>query len=1160
MGSIEGSKSRGGVIGRLNKALAARRRWAGMLASAWQMVVKRILAHWKILSSVMAGVVLASAILSGTVIYFDALRALSLDKSLAGQTDRGLDMLVRSSSIGKYQAVTDAVTGAIDEHAAWLGDVSIHAVKTATFFLGETGAAADAGQDDKRAYFAFVPALDSFVSLLPDGRMPAVARHAGGREVPDVEAIIPEEAAKLFDVGPGDRLIAVPTQRVAAPHVNVLITGVFRRNDPVDESFAYIEREVLESATGPEFRTIPFHVPLESITGALNSAFPRAENTYVWLLDTDVTRLNASNAREALFRLNAMDRGLVTSLPSYARITRLDNALVEFERRLFFSKLPMFVVLVLIAVVILYYVATLSSLVVDSRRAEVALLRSRGASPAQILAVFVLEGGIIALVAVAVAPFLAAASVSLMGLSPAFSDLTDGKVLTVGITISAFLLSLLGGVLSFVALIIPAVQASRIDLTRQRQQAARPTALPVFQRYYFDVLLLLIGIVLFRQLSEQGSVVAVDLVGQQAVDQLLLAVPAVVLVASAMVLLRLFPLAMRMISRISSPWLPAGLVMAVWQIAREPTHYARLSLLLILTAGLGIFASSFGATLERSFRDRILYSTGSDITLESVRAVSQRDTSGIDGGSAETLPHSALESAYRRVPGVTGVSAVMRSPGRDLTMSTGGSYEMFAVDSEAFADVAYFRGDFSDRSIRELMESLKFANPPQGIELPNDATTIGALVRADKLHPTVRVVARIRDAGNRHFNYSLGTLRSGDWLALEADLELGTANATLSSRPLTLVSLGVEETAAAGIERQLQPGSLLIDEITVKTEGGETRLVEAFDTLTAGDDAGNVTQKWHPLRTDADSMSDELQEAGSLLEQGAGAVLFSWSSGDPLTTRGIFPGRKLTPLPVVASEGFMRDTGHSLGEEFDVEVSGARVPVTLVAKTKLFPTLKPPEKKYLIADLDALTLYANLGADQSQRLRVDLWLAVAEDGTTREALLESLKNVEGFRSAGIGDRARLLAESKVDPLIEAGWRALLFISFATVLVLSCAGFLIHSYVSFRNRQIQFALMQTTGFSKAQLVSTVWLEQMLVIAVGMGLGTWMGGTLGAAVMPFLGHDDFGGKVVPPFVIEIDWGALLLTYAAMLAVFAIIGLALVWFIQRIKLRDVLRFGER
>ena len=115
----------------------------------------------------------------------------------------------------------------------------------------------------------------------------------------------------------------------------------------------------------------------------------------------------------------------------------------------------MFVVLVLIAIVILYYVATLSSLVVEDRRNEVALLRSRGANSTQILMVFVMEGLTIAALSVVVGPLLAAAAISVLGLTPAFSDLGADGLITVSLSSGAYMMAALGGVLSFVALIFP---------------------------------------------------------------------------------------------------------------------------------------------------------------------------------------------------------------------------------------------------------------------------------------------------------------------------------------------------------------------------------------------------------------------------------------------------------------------------------------------------------------------------------------------------------------------------------------------------------------------------------------------------------------------------------------------------------------------------------
>ena len=170
--------------------------------------------------------------------------------------------------------------------------------------------------------------------------------------------------------------------------------------------------------------------------------------------------------------------------------------------------------------------------------------------------------------------------------------------------------------------------------------------------------------------------------------------------------------------------------------------------------------------------------------------------------------------------------------------------------------------------------------------------------------------------------------------------------------------------------------------------------------------------------------------------------------------------------------------------------------------------------------------------------------------------MQQLEDV-GFNP--IDDRAERMGRSKADPLMKAGWEALLFMTFSAVLALSCLGFLLHAYVSFRNRRLQFAMVRTVGFSTRQLATMVWMEQMLVIAVGLALGSWMGGRLGATIMPLLGHDDSGYQVVPPFVMEVNWGALLLTYAAIFVLLAMISLGLIRLITRVSLQRVLRLGE-
>ena len=446
-----------------------------------------------------------------------------------------------------------------------------------------------------------------------------------------------------------------------------------------------------------------------------------------------------------------------------------------------------------------------------------------------------------------------------MGYTPAFSDLSGGDRLNVFVTRGAYLMSGLGGLFSFAALLVPAVRASRIGVTRHRQQSARPTGQPFYQRYYLDVMLLVISIFLFRQLHDQGSVVATGLFGSVAVNQALLAVPALILVAFAVALLRLFPLSIRYISgespnlmhlivgvvaavqlaaivfgdaelaargvslaiialmvvmyaaterlaggRLRAAGLvaqvavvaalalspvdvpvleflayndgstavtpgivggallvsvsagasfflplplgllfiafsafarraPVGFSMGMWQMARNPTHYARMSLLLILMAGLGIFAASFGGTLERSFEEQAQYATGADIRVEGLTL----------NNRGQSVP---LVETYEAMPIVDEASPVVKAFGSDLSKLLGESYTMVGVDGETLNRVGWFRSDFSDRPMSQLLTQLDHADPPVGIDMPNNARGIGMRVKPDRPRESLAISMRIKDA------------------------------------------------------------------------------------------------------------------------------------------------------------------------------------------------------------------------------------------------------------------------------------------------------------------------------------------------------------------------------------------------------------------------------
>ena len=110
-----------------------------MLISTWQMVVKRSLAQWKLLISVVVGVVLASAITSGTVIYFDALRQLALTTSLDQHSESDLDIILKGTrgptNTDEYGIVTSLVEREVNSNMASLLRDRIRIGRSATLFL-----------------------------------------------------------------------------------------------------------------------------------------------------------------------------------------------------------------------------------------------------------------------------------------------------------------------------------------------------------------------------------------------------------------------------------------------------------------------------------------------------------------------------------------------------------------------------------------------------------------------------------------------------------------------------------------------------------------------------------------------------------------------------------------------------------------------------------------------------------------------------------------------------------------------------------------------------------------------------------------------------------------------------------------------------------------
>ncbi len=1117
---------------------------AGRLAASVWLMFKRSLAHWKSLLPLVAGLVLASAIMAGTTIYYDALNNLAFGRALAQHSPVDLDILAthsqRPTSHGVRSRIADSVERQVELRMSWLIDGSVHAVKSETLALSPPGAEASAGADDRRAYFAAAPRLYDHVTLLPGGSRPRPPRMLGDGQPLEVEAVVPVDVADELGIEVGQVLSAVPYGESAVPFARVTVSGLFERRDPLDDFWVLYER-VLQKGASLTVDTLPLFVDEDAYYGVLGPAFGSLESTYGWLLDVDTERIDVADKERVAADIVQAQQWINSAVPGFRLSTSLLMVFASYDERLLFTKVPMLVFLVTAAMVVLYYVGTMASLIIERRRGDIVLLRARGAGSRPVLAVFLIEGAGIVALAIALGPLAAAAAVNMLGLTPGLSDVSGGGVLGANVSVGAYLLSAIGGMLGFGAIVLVSLQACRTDVAEHRQRLARPPELPLFQRRYLDVMLLVVAVVLFRQLAEQGSVLAVGLFGEAVVNHILLAAPGLALIAASMVLLRLFPVAMRVLGGVLSRYSSASLMLGVWHISRNPTPYSRVFLLLVLMAGLGVAAASFVATLERNFEERVLYSTGGDIRVEGI---------GLDLG----IPRRDIAAAYEKNEATGRAAPVYRGRARDATLPQRRALTILAVDIDSFEDVAWLPEDFPTDLVGDVLRSSR-RSAPAGLQLSETASTLNVRFKAERPDPSLRLTFRVRDANDRYHSYTAGPLGRSDFLGNVKKPEwlLGSTSFHGPGRwwqgPLALVSMGVHSEYHSD---PLPRGSILIDHISegrfdaVPSGQGykelrvETEVVEPFDSIEA----------WSVMRLNTESSPDVLS--------GAGEVRFSWGGGGAVTSHGIMFGPSPPPMSVLGSASLVESGDYRLGDRISLSMAGRTIPATLAGTVELFPTLDPRSERFVVADLKTLVRYANLDPLADELQPNEVWLSLTSDPEVSERPTQRFYE-RPFEAELVHDRARLLAESNVDPLARAGWRALLVGAFSTVLLLASIGFFVHVYFSFREREQQFAVLRSIGLSTRQLAAIVWLEQAVQVLGGMALGTWMGVRLVSAVMPFMGHDETGGQVVPPFAVQVDWTSLALAYAVIAVIFGGIMAGVVWAVHRVAAHRALRIED-
>jgi len=1070
--------------------------------------VHRTRAQWRLLASVVAVALLSSTLVTSLGLLVTATEQGGIRGALADLSPDQTALEVRLiQPHGGVRSAIAEVDDAIDDVLAPAGVGSASgssASRFATLADSPVEALGYLGELDEIEDQATLTAGE-WASLPVDGE--------------STPATVPAAAATALGLAVGDTF----TLDATSSDATLTIVGLYEADDA---SADYWENDFLHGAgNDPAFQNpaVQFYQPVNGFgpvivaEGGLDAAGlpisfivrdyqPRFDTVTVDDLPALLDRVRSASLDVPL-AVGGSGQGLFIS-------TNVDDSISTVAASLVVTRSTVVVVSLLLLVLAVAAMAQTARLFTDARAGERQLMRARGASGAHILGLAILEAALVGLVVALLSPPLATLVYRGIAAQPAM--VAADMPLEVGIPLIAWLTAVAIALVFTVVIVVPLARRNR-SFVDGEQSRGRQRAASGLMRSGLDVVVVVLAGVAFWQLQSYRS----PLTGSSSlsVDLVLAAGPSLVLVAAAMVCVRLIPAASRLVDRVGSNARGIGISLAAWEVGRRSQRATAAVLLLSLTLAVGTFSLSFLATWTQSQRDQAAFAMGAPVRAAALD----------DGAQSDAEAQPVIRRWGVLGPQSTDVfgAATVTGSGVQVLAPSAGAREL--LDSGRLADEG---GELVRGALTRVDEAAI------GIDLPGNTRGIAATMRAGDGDPALAGVAVAARAIVETDHGVLITIDLGSFAADGEQVDLHgelTGSGVLTSARLVGVQMTLTRadagTGAVGDDSPAVPIEFLVSAIgaVVTTDDGAA----SAEPLEPGD-----AREW-----DAFSAVDDTNPESGSVPGGWQLRLAAIAPADLTSTPASFSLVGWSPvglLPVVVTQELADELVVVAQSPLELLTSGVEVRVTVATTIPHVPGAATS------ADLASASSGLGAAAEHANTVVIDqtqLSRALAQAGVATPAVDEWWVDVPAGEQQAYAAAAFTTDGIALDlqqaPL-RVATQAALWLAIITAAVLAAVGFATHSTATLRARRLELAQLRAIGFSRRRLVGLIGGESLLMGGLGALFGVSIGLLIAWLVGPLVAVSPDGGEPLPPVVLVVPGVGVLLLVAEIVAVLAIVVL--------------------
>ena len=1070
----------------------------------------RVRAQWRLLIAVIAVAILANTLITTLGLLVTATEQQGARGSLTAiPADQTVIDIRLVTLTGSAEDAGDAVTAAV--HTTLGESVPFTSAATA---LTDFSPLVD--ESPAIAYFGQFDDLQSHAELT-SGSWPT-ATATGPTPV-----AMPEAAARARGWSVGSTL----TLELRRGTVTAEVVGLYAA-DTKDEEYWALDplRGAGNDPTHPK-PGVSYFTPIEALgplvvsPGALAAADIPVSSLQL-TFHPDFGSTNVEDLAPLLERLDTasvdirLEAGRVAERLTYA--SEVGTVIESVTSGLVVTRSTVVVVSLLLLVLAIAAMAQTARLLSDSRAGERRLMRARGASARHIIALTAVESVILGAITTAVSPLLAALAYRLVAAQPAM--IAAGMPSAVEISALALATSALVSLAFVLVLIAPLVGRARA-IAEDDQSSARPRRASGFMRSGFDLaLVVLAGLAYWQLVSYHG---VIDASASLTIDPILAVGPALVLLAGALLCVRLIPAASRLVEWMGSRSDRTILPLASWELGRRSQRAVAAVLLLSLALAVGTFGLSFLSTWRQSQLDQATVAVGAPVRV-AANADSVTQQAAQLGMAAPVFRRFGLLNLGENDSDGTVVQVLgLSEPAREL------------IDRGRLAEVG---GSQIGLMLRPpIVPAVGIALPEGARDLSATARLVDTLALLDGGAGTLRAV--IEDGDGLITTADFGAVTAdGTTYDVTAELPVGSGLRLVGLQaafdgafaegagPLVAakVSIYLGDLSAAGTPLDLGPTSswspVNADRLGERVTTGDAPegQLDLNVIVPAGRASAFSSVGWKPDPAIMAVVPADLAARFQL--QPGSYVTVTTQAADVQLELGAFAQL----VPGAATESELEATGYGLG-------AGASRASTIV--------------------IDQQSLARALAQAGVAGAMVDEWWVDVPPGLGRDFVAAHSKDAVSYSSEVLG------AKLQEAPL-RVATQAALWVSIVAGALLAAVGFAMHSAATLRARRVELAQLRAIGLTRRGLLALVGAESVLLCALGVVFGVAIGILLAFLVAPLVAVSPNGTPPVPSVIVEIPVASIALLALEMVTVIGLVVLIVARAQRYTQPADLLRGG--